>query len=96
MFERYSKRFKVGLRTLQAILEHLSYRCQREGVLRDAQNARLFFCQARKKKRGSFAREGEKLPEKIPVGRFLPGILFLGIKFREEIFLLKRKLVKYK
>ena len=69
VFERYSKRFKVGLRTLQAILEHLSYRCQREGVLGDAQNARLFFCQARKKKRGSFAREGEKLPEKIPVGR---------------------------
>ena len=53
------------------------YRCQREGVLRDRANARLFFCQARKKKRGSFAREEEKFPEKIPVGRFLPGILFL-------------------
>ena len=84
MFERYSKRFKVGLRTLQAILEHLSYRCQREGVLRDAQNARLFFCQARKKKRGSFAREGEKLPEKIPVGRFLPRNKIPGINIPTE------------
>ena len=26
VFERYSKRFKVGLRTLQAILEHLSFK----------------------------------------------------------------------
>ena len=40
-----------------------------------------FFFHLREKMSGISAREGEKLPEKIPVGKFLP-----GIKFREEIF----------
>ena len=71
-----TRSFRVTTPGLRKTTQGLQYRCQREGVLRDAQNARLFFCQARKKKRGSFAREGEKLPEKIPVGKILPGNFF--------------------
>ena len=37
----------------------------------------IFFFHLREKMSGISAREGEKLPEKIPVGKFLPGNFFL-------------------
>ena len=37
---------------------------------------REFFFHLREKMSGISAREGEKLPEKIPVGKFLPGNFF--------------------
>ena len=50
----------------------------------------------KKKKCRSFARLEETLPEKVPLGGYFPGTLFLGIQLRQQIFLLKLNPLDYK